>query len=120
MPYIVDTAVIHSYNYYMHNDQVHIKLEGNIMNSNTNFEDLVRAIQTIAYGEGKYMNDNIRDNMDSIAISLYQLSEQTERIAGALEELVDSYNKVNASIFKRHPGTDMTKKVQQALDKMNN
>jgi methyl-accepting chemotaxis protein len=85
-------------------------------NQNTNFEDLVRAIQTIAYGEGKYMNDNMRDNMDSIAISMYQLQEQTERIADAIEEFVDSYNKVNASVFKRHPGTDMTNKVQKFLD----
>lgn len=91
-----------------------------MINQNKTFEDLVQAIQTIAYGEGKYMNDNSRDNMDSIAISLYQLQEQTERIAGALEELVDSYNQVNASVFKRHPGTDMTDRVQSAMDRIRN
>ena len=90
-----------------------------MLNTEKTFEDLVIAIQTIAYGEGDHMGENLRTSVENIAISTYQIMENTARIAGALEELVESYNKVNASIFKRHPGTDMTGKVQKALDKMN-
>jgi len=93
------------------------------MNPNKTFEDLVQAIQTMAYGEGKYMNDNTRDNMDSIAISLYRLQEQTERIANVLETLVELYEwnlpkKDPKSIYQKYPGIDMTSKVQTVLDKI--
>lgn len=93
-----------------------------MINQNKTFEDLVQAVQTMAYGEGKYMNENTRDNMESIAMSLYQLQEQTERIANVLETLVELYEwnlpKKTASIYKRHPGTDMTDRVQNAINRI--
>jgi methyl-accepting chemotaxis protein len=89
------------------------------------FEDLVTAVQTIAYGEGEHLNENMRTSQENLAISLYQLQDHTERTATAVERIADAfdqfievYSRANLSIYQRHPGIDMTEKVQRAMDKM--
>ena len=97
-----------------------------MINHNKTFEDLVIAIQTMAYGEGKYMNDNTRDNMESIALSLFEIRDNSERIADALEGFLKAYKAQNKkpkqpkpTILERHPGTPFQDKVQAFLDKSN-
>lgn len=75
------------------------------------FSDLVTALQTIAYATGQYTNDTTVDNIESISLSLCNISESLERIATALE------SKPEPSIFEKHPGVDMTGTVQSYLDR---
>jgi hypothetical protein len=108
-----------------------------MINTNKTFEDLVQAVQTIAYGEGQYMNEDSRTTLQNIAISTFQVQEQTqrvadqmERIANVLETLVELYEwnlpkknpkptmPATSSIYQKHPGIDMTNKVQAVLEKI--
>jgi len=105
-----------------------------MINTNKTFEDLVQAVQTIAYGEGKYMNEDSRTTLENIAISTFQVQEQTERvadqmerIANTLETLVELYEwnlpkkepkPTNLTMYQRNSGIDMTSKVQAVLEKI--
>jgi hypothetical protein len=108
----------------------------NFSDSNPSFEDLVRAVQTLAYGEGEYMNDNSRTSLENIGLNIFQLTEavkqtaeQQERIANVMETLVELYewnlskknpvaHTAQQSIYQRHPGTDMSTKVQAVLNRI--